>query len=263
MSETDWIELKPGVAWISATELNRIARQQGLCLAMAQASVYDEICQVINLPEEIEQGLVKTYETGQGINTSEQRQQFLQQRGWSAEDLRYFATKGERVERFRRQVFSDEVELRFLANKLDRDQIHYSLIRVRNGDLAFELHQRLQEGEASFEELAACYSEGDERHNGGRVGPVPLSQAHAQVAEKLRISQPGQLLPPFFLVDIWLILRLDSWQGARLDDDTRSELLQELFNDWLHQRVMRLLDGEQPDPLPLHLLSRELSGDLA
>ena len=45
MSETDWIELKPGVAWTTATELNRIARQQGLCLAMAQASVYDEICQ--------------------------------------------------------------------------------------------------------------------------------------------------------------------------------------------------------------------------
>ena len=263
MSETDWIELKPGVAWTTATELNRIARQQGLCLAMAQASVYDEICQLIALPEEIEQNLVKTYEAGQGVNTSEQRRQFLQDRCWSAEDLRYFATKGERVERFRRQVFSEEVELRFLASKLDRDQIHYSLLRVRNGDLAFELHQRLQEGEASFEELAASYSEGDERHNGGRVGPVPLSQAHPQVAERLRISQPGQLLPPFFLVNIWLILRLDTWQGARLDEDTRSELLQELFNDWLHQRVMQLLDGEQPDPLPLHLLGSQLSSDLA
>ena len=263
MSKTDWIELKPGVAWIPATELNRIARQQGLCLAMAQASVFDEICQVIDLPEEIEKGLVKSYETNQGVNTSEQRRQFLQDRGWSAEDLGYFATKGERVERFRRRVFNEEVELRFLASKLDRDQIHYSLLRVRNGDLAFELHQRLQEGEASFEELAACYSEGDERHNGGRVGPVPLSQAHPQVAEKLRISQPGQLLPPLFLVNIWLILRLDAWQGARLDEDTRSELLQELFNDWLHQRVMGLLDGEQPDPLPLHLLGRELSGDVA
>ena len=83
------------------------------------------------------------------------------------------------------------------------------------------------------------------------------------MAEKLRISQPGQLLPPFFLVNIWLILRLDTWQGARLDEDTRSELLQELFNDWLHQRVMRLLDGEQPDPLPLHLLGSQLSSDLA
>ena len=51
MSETDWIELKPGVAWTTATELNRIARQQGLCLAMAQASVYDEICQLIAYPK--------------------------------------------------------------------------------------------------------------------------------------------------------------------------------------------------------------------
>ena len=263
MSETDWIELKPGVPWTTPTELNRIARQQGLCLAMAQASVYDEICRVIDLHEEIEKSLVKTYEAGQDITTSEQRRQFLKDRGWSEEDLRYFATKGERVERFRRQVFNKEVELRFLASKLDRDQIHYSLIRVRNGDLAFELHQRLQEGEASFDELAASYSEGDERHHGGRFGPVPLSQAHPEVAEKLRISQPGQLLPPFFLVDIWLILRLDAWQGARLDEDTRSDLLQELFNDWLHQRVMRLLDGEQPDPLPLHMLGRELSGDVA
>ena len=155
------------------------------------------------------------------------------------------------MERFRRQVFSEEVELRFLASKLDRDQIQYSLLRLRNGDLAFELHQRLQEGEASFEELAASYSEGDERHNGGHVGPVPLSQAHPQVVDKLRISQPGQLLDPFFLVDIWLILRLDAWQGARLDEDARSELLQELVRRLVASTVMRLLDGEQPDPLPL------------
>ena len=44
MSETDWIELRPGIPWTTATDLNRIARQQGLCLAMAQASVSDEIC---------------------------------------------------------------------------------------------------------------------------------------------------------------------------------------------------------------------------
>ena len=31
MNETDWIELRPGIPWTTATELNRIARQQGLC----------------------------------------------------------------------------------------------------------------------------------------------------------------------------------------------------------------------------------------
>ena len=198
MSETDWIELRPGVPWTTATELNRIARQQGLCLAMAQASVYDEICQVIDLPEQIEQRLVKTYEAGQASTPAISAGSSCSN---AAGVPRISATSPPRASgwRFRHQVFADEVELRFLASKLDRDQIHYSLIRVRNGDLAFELHQRLQEGEASFEELAACYSEGDERHSGGRVGPVPLSQAHATGGgEPCASANPASSGPPSF-----------------------------------------------------------------
>ena len=53
------------------------------------------------------------------------------------------------------------------------------------------------------------------------------SQAHPDVVEKLRTSQPGQLTPPIFLKNIWAILRLDSWEGARLDENFRQEILNE------------------------------------
>ena len=102
--------------------------------------------------------------------------------------------------------------------------------------------------------MAARYSEGDERESGGLIGPVALSQAHPALVEKLRISQPGQLWTPFFLVDIWIILRLDHWQGARLDDETRAEILDELFEEWIQNQVMQLLAGDTPGPLPMHLL---------
>ena len=46
------IELHPGTPYCDVATLNRIARQQGLCLAIAQASIYDEICQAVSLPEE-------------------------------------------------------------------------------------------------------------------------------------------------------------------------------------------------------------------
>ena len=163
--------------------------------------------------------------------------------------------KTERLERFKRAVFEQEVELHFLEHKLDFDQVEYSLIRVRDENLAFELHQRLLEGEATFAELAPQFSEGPERESEGRLGPYPLSQAHEVVAEKLRISQPGQLWPPFFLVNIWLILRLERWDGARLNDERREEVLTALFDRWLDQRARLLLAGETPPPLPLHLLS--------
>ena len=249
-----WIELMPRVPWAPPEELNRLARQQGLCLAIAQASVYDEICQAVQLTKDHEIAAVRAYISRLGIQDKNQLDQYFKTKGWSQEDLTYFATKGERLQRFKEQVFSDELNLRFLETKLDLDQISYSMIRVCDGDLAFELHQRLQEEEASFEELATQYSEGPERNSGGSIGPVPLSQAHSSVVDKLRTSQPGQLWPPFFLVNIWLILRLDHWEGARLNDATRAQLMEEMFDEWLNTRVRQLLAGETPDPLPLHAL---------
>ena len=98
------------------------------------------------------------------------------------------------------------------------------------------------------------YSEGPERDSAGRLGPVPFDQAHPTVVEKLRSCQEGELLEPFFLVNIWLILRLDQWDGARLDDEMREELLEDLFEQWLDDRVSELLAGRTPGLLPTHLL---------
>ena len=252
------IELHPGTPFCSAAELNRIARQQGLCLAIAQASIFDEICQAMPLPEATEAELVQRYLEQNDCADPTLRDQHLASKGWSLEDLTYFASKQERLHRFQQQMFTDDVEVRFLDRKSDLDQISYSLIRLRDGDLAFELHQRLLEGEADFATLAAAHSEGPEREHQGRVGPVPLSQAHQVLVDKLRTSRPGQLWTPFFLKDIWVILRLDSWEGARLDEDARQQLLQDLFEDWLQQRALKLLAGSTPEPLPLHRLRGEL-----
>ena len=252
------IELHPGRPFCSAETLNRIARQQGLCLAIAQAAVFDEICGAVPLPQAIEKDLVDDYRRQENLDADADLKQFLTAKGWRQEDFLYFATKAERLQRFQRLMFAEEVELRFLSTKADLDQIHYSLIRLHDGDLAFELHQRLLENEDSFEELAARYSEGDERDSGGQIGPVSLSQAHPVLVEKLRISQPGQLWAPFFLINIWVILRLDHWQGSRLDDSTRQILLEDLFSDWLQKRVEQLLRGEEPPPLPGHVLTQDL-----
>ena len=252
------IELHPGRPFCTAKTLNRIAQQQGLCLAIAQAAVFDEICRAVPLDQAIEQKLIDAFRRQEDLEDNVGLEGFLTAKGWQQEDLLYFATKAERLQRFQRLMFTEEVELRFLSSKADLDQIHYSLIRLSDGDLAFELHQRLLENENSFEDLAASYSEGDERDSGGLIGPVALSEAHPVLVEKLRISQPGQLWAPFFLVNIWVILRLDHWEGSRLDQSTREILLDDLFSDWLEKRVEQLLRGEEPQPLPGHVLTKDL-----
>ena len=248
------IELHPGIPFCDVTTLNRVARQQGLCLAMAQAFVHDEICRAVELPAEQVEFELQAYLQEMGITSQTALEEHRSGHGWSDADLLYFASRAERLDRFKRQMFDEEVELRFLDRKQELDAITYSMIRVHDGNLAFELHQRIQEEEASFETLATRYSEGAERESGGRCGPVALDEAHEAVVLKLRTSRIGELLPPFYLVDVWLILRLEDWQGARLDSATRNDLREELFNAWLERRVNSILAGRDVGPLPTHRL---------
>ena len=252
------IELHPGTPICDVATLNRLAQQQQLGTSIARALIYDEICQAVPLSQEDRDTLVRMYLERQGIETdnSEAQEAFLRAKGWSREDLAYISSRWERIERFQNQVFAEEVERQFLSRKLAHDQVTYSMIRVRDGDLAFELHQRLLDDEASFADLASTYSEGAERDSAGVCGPVPFNQAHVSVVEKLRGCQEGELLEPFFLVDIWLILRLERWEGARLDEAMRETMLEELFEQWLEQRMTTLMDGRTPEPLPTHLLER-------
>ena len=243
------IELMPGVAWATPDQLNRLLRQQGLCLAVAQAAVFDEIAQLIPLDPALEEQLVQLWLERQGISSEAERSAWLTRKGWGQEDLRYFATKGLRLERFKQQLFDADVELRFLERKLDLDAVTYSLIRVDEEALAWELYHRIADDGDDFATLAAAHSQGDERHSGGRIGPAPLSQSHEAVAQQLRVSRPGQLWPPFFLVNIWLILRLEEHEAAQLDDGMRQMLREELFDEWLERRVEQLLAGDTPLPL--------------
>ena len=102
------IELHPGRPFCSAETLNRIARQQGLCLAIAQAAVFDEICGAVPLPQAIEKDLVDDYRRQENLDADADLEQFLTAKGWRQEDFHYFATKAERLQRFQRLMFAEE-----------------------------------------------------------------------------------------------------------------------------------------------------------
>ena len=78
MSNEPCIELHPGIPWASCSELNRLLRQQGLCLAVAEAAILDQICQAIALPPEEEQRLAELYLNNQGVDGEPERQAWLQ-----------------------------------------------------------------------------------------------------------------------------------------------------------------------------------------
>ncbi|MFN9619137.1 MAG: peptidylprolyl isomerase [Synechococcaceae cyanobacterium] len=244
------IEMPPGRPWLAPAELNRLMRQQGLALAIAQAWVLDEVVCAVELPPEEEEQLVAAYLQAEGASDPQARAALLTSMGFGEDDLRYFATKGRRLQLYRQRCHADEVELRFLERKLDLDLVTYSLIRVEEQELAEELYQQLREGEADFPELARQHSRGQERFTRGLVGPVPISRAHPEVVNRLRSGEPGQLWEPFELPDVWLVMRLEQVFPAELDEAMAERMMAESFDRWFNERVRMLMAGETLPSLP-------------
>ena len=156
-----------------------------------------------------------------------------------------------RLQRYLVEHYLPKAEARFLQRKSQLDHVVYSLLRLEDAGLARELYLRIEEGESDFAELAARFAEGPERATRGVVGPVPLMQAHPVLAERLRTGTPGVLLEPFRIEKWWLVVRLETYSPAKLDQSMAQQMARELFDEavdeTVQQRMNQLVSTRFPD----------------
>ena len=176
--------------------------------------------------------------------------EWLATKGWSASDLDLHLARPEALKRFAKQRFGPGLEERFLASQGSHDQIVYSLLRVRNANLAQELWIRLEESETTFAEAASQFSEGPEAARKGVIGPMEIGQLQPpELAQPLRTLRPGQLHPPLRIGEWSVLLRLEQLTPARFDAEMQARLLRQQLDRFLDQRVSMRLAGEIPEPL--------------
>ncbi len=167
---------------------------------------------------------------------------FIQQAG-SLEVIRE-----ERIRRFRDAAFSLHVEEHFSRTKRDRDRIIYSMLRCNSRPRLEELSLAIREGDLDFAAAAIRFSEGPESAQGGRIGPVPPDAGHPELAERLAKANEGDLIGPFPIGDVHVLLRLDTRITTRLDEALQSQLLQELYDAWLDRQLALLEVGDGIEP---------------
>ncbi|MBW4553703.1 MAG: peptidylprolyl isomerase [Aphanocapsa sp. GSE-SYN-MK-11-07L] len=155
-------------------------------------------------------------------------------------DLEVAAVRLLLINKFKVVTFAPKVESYFISRKQHLDRVIYSLIRTNDQNLAQELYFRILEAEDSFADIARQYSQGVEANTGGVIGPTALSKPHPVIAKVLSVSQPGQLWAPMPLENWTVILRLEQFMPAQLDDSMRSHLIDEMFEQWLHQQVQQV-----------------------
>ncbi len=155
------------------------------------------------------------------------------------EQLDKLSVRDLKIEKFKQLTWADQLDPYFVKCKGKLDRVVYSLIRTKDAGIAQELYFRIQEGENSLVELAREYSEGSEAQTGGLIGPVELNVPHPKISQILSASRPGQLSPPTKVGDWWIILRLEKYMSAQLDEMTKQRLLNELFQGWLMAQIQQ------------------------
>lgn len=174
------------------------------------------------------------------LTTKEERQDWCLRYSLTQEQLELFATRKLRVEKFKQVTWGHQLESYFLKYKRHFDKIIYSLIRTENRGTANELFFRITEGERPFAELAREYSQGSEADTGGIIGPVELGTIAPNFAQLLCTSQVGIVQPPVPFGESWVIVRVEKFISAQLDDFMRQRLLQENFETWFKQQLNQL-----------------------
>ena len=182
-----------------------------------------------------------------GYSSLEQWPDLLNELGKSDEDLSGQLLRTLRVSAMAREKFAPKAEARFLERKNELDQVVYSLLRLSNRFLARELYLQIESGEANFADLAGRHAEGPERNTNGIVGPVPLTQAHPILVEKLRVAKPGDLLEPFKVSDWWLVVRLERYSPSTFTDEVSDAMCKEMFDAWINELTASSLKRLQGD----------------
>ncbi len=170
-------------------------------------------------------------------NDAEQFESWLEKNYLTKEQLQERILRGIKLEKFKQETWGAQLDSYYRKRKRELDKVVYSLIRTKNPGEAQELYFRIMEGEREFTEVARQYSQGTEAQTGGLIGPVELNVPHPMISQKLLTAQPGQVLPPIRVGEWIVILRLEKYIAAQLDQYTSRRLLDELFNTWLNEKL--------------------------
>ena len=238
---------------LNSQTIQKLLHQYGLLPKLLQEMLIDqEIAEIDCGPEETLVGLQRFY-SNHGIGSEADFKAWVQHNGITVEQVQLQIQRTLRIEQYKQRQWSNKLESSFLTQKPQLDQIVYSLLRVQDFAMAQEIFFRIQSGEQSFVEAAKEYSQGAEAQTGGMLGPTSLSQVHPVLAARLKSSQAGQVLPPVKIGEWVVVLRLEQYLPAQLDEITQQKLLDSLFQAWLQtevgqlmKKVLATLDGISP-----------------
>lgn len=243
--------LQIGDQTLTAEQVLSLITQYQLVPQLAREIVIDEAIKHHLITDAEQFSAYQQFYQQHQLQTEQDLERWLQRQQLEHSDLVNLIDRELRLNKFKKTKWQNQVESYFCQRKFQIDQVVFSMIRVKDLDIAEEIYFRLIAKEASFAELAPLYSGGMEANTKGISGPVELGKIDPVLANLLATSQPAEVLSPQKISDWWVVVQLETIITVPLDEGTRQRLTEELFNSWVNEEVQKLLS--KPKEQVMHL----------
>ena len=229
----------------STIDLNNLLKNEGikfliennLFKSFIKSVLVSNMISQIEISDELKTEAFHNFMISNKIKNEFDLKKFLELSHITQSELENDVIKQAKIIEYARKKYDNKANTRFLSRRKDLEMVVYSLIRIKSQDLAKELYFKIESEEESLEDLANKYSEGNEKYSRGIIGPVPITQGHPSLADKLRVMQQGELSEPFLLDNWWCIIRLEKLINPSFNETIKSQMCKEIFDEEINNLV--------------------------
>ena len=240
-------EIKVDDEIISAEQFIKILKMSNEFPLLAQKIVRDKI----TVHEAKKKGIaVSTDEVQQetddfrrvaGLHRAKDTQEWLDQRGLTLDDFEAFVTERIFKKKMVQSITNEEaIEEYFKLHSPKFDSVDIRHIVVDSEAKAKELASLLAEEPEGFDKLAREHSlDNDTRKTGGQIGGVRRGVLPDEISAKVFNASAGDVIGPIKLGDGYFheIIQVTAHNPAELDDSTKEEIGELIYNEWIGARV--------------------------
>jgi parvulin-like peptidyl-prolyl isomerase len=174
------------------------------------------------------------------LHSAEDTWKWLDKYSLSLDDLEHIAYTNLISEKLAVHLFANKVEPYFFEHHLDYFGVAMYEVVLDDEDLAIELFYAIQEDEMSFYDIAHKYIQDTElRRKGGYRGIVRRQDLKLEVSTAVFAVKPPQLLKPILTSRGVHLIFVEELIQPTLDEKLRTNILSNLFSEWLKQEVQK------------------------
>lgn len=167
------------------------------------------------------QDAVDQYRREMGLYTKTDTERWLAENHRTVEDLEQGVETRVLHARWCDRTVGSQVDPYFDEHRSDFDGVTMSQIVVADENIARELKEQLDQGEADFATLARAYSVDDSAQAGGFLGTVTRGMLSPEVESAVFGAKEGDTVGPVKSDQGYHILKVDAFTPAELNETTR------------------------------------------